>query len=42
MMAIFGDLIEEVVGEFFFTKIYISINIKGYKEILGAALSHTM
>jgi len=35
---IFGNIAKEVVGKDFFTKISISINMGGYKEILGVAL----
>ena len=40
MMTIFEDLIEKVVGGFFFllTKITIFINREGYKKILKVAI----
>jgi len=43
MITIFGDLIQEAIGEFYFSpKSLYRIDTKGYKEILGAALRHTM
>jgi hypothetical protein len=43
MIIIFSDLIQEAIGEFYFSpKSIYRINTKGYKEIFGAALRHTM
>jgi phage terminase large subunit-like protein len=39
--GIFGEIVEQVVGGFFFTKIFIYINKKGYKEAFRAALMNT-
>jgi hypothetical protein len=38
-MAIFGDIIEEAIKRYFFTKISIPINKKGYTGPLRVALT---
>ncbi|KAG0552927.1 hypothetical protein BDA96_01G550400 [Sorghum bicolor] len=37
-MIIFGDLVEKIIGGFFYTKISVSINTDGYKKVLGVTL----